>query len=634
MLKESEIIIPKKGCRRLKHFESVGYDISGDFIKVKITDLNTGSRVLVDVVCDYCNIEVEITYKEYKRNISNSNKYACSKKCGSLKAEETNLEKWGVRHAMCLKETQERVKETNLKRYGVEYLQQSDNIKERSKKTLKEKLGVDNFSKTNEFREKSKEWMLSKEFKEKSKKTLLNNFGVDNPFKSDIIKERIKKTKSEFDKDKLYNISKKIKKTKLERWNDENYNNIEKLKETISKFDDQKILEILEKRKKTKLERWNDESYNNPEKIKESLFKLDWGKITEKRRSTNLKRWGSENILKSEKFRKENFLISKEEGYLSYQNNSISRFKCDLKKEHEFEISSDNYYSRKRLNIPLCTVCNPIGDLKSIKEKELLEFIKSIYNGKIIKSYRDSLEIDIYLPDLNLGFEFNGLYYHSNKFKENNYHFYKNKYFFEKEIRIIHIWEDDWDYKRDILESQIKNWLKLIENKIFARKCEVREIKESKIATEFLNKNHIQGKVNSNLKLGLYHKDELVSLMTFNHYEGRNKMKTVDWNINRFCNIKGYNVIGAASKIFKYFINNYTTNRVISYSDNDWSLGDLYKNLGFKKVNESYPDYKYIFKGKRVHKSRFRKSKTGISESELELLKIYDSGKSKWEIFN
>jgi hypothetical protein len=113
-------------------------------------------------------------------------------------------------------------------------------------------------------------------------------------------------------------------------------------------------------------------------------------------------------------------------------------------------------------------------------------------------------------------------------------------------------------------------------------------------------------------KIRTLYEDELVSLMTFDHYEGRNKMNNDEWNINRFCNKKYYNVIGGASKLFKYFIKNYEVKRVISYSDSDWSLGGLYETLGFVKINESDPDYKYIFEGKRVHKSRFRKSKTGI----------------------
>ncbi len=629
MLKLKTVEIKTAGCRKLKYFESLGYDTKNDFILVKISDLNKGSRIIIDVICDYCSSENKILYKDYYRNISNLGKYACSKKCGSLKAKETCLNKWGVENAMCLKETQEKAKKTNLKKYGVEYLQQSDEFKEKSKETLLKNWGVDHISKTEEFKEKSKKWMSSNEFKEKSKETLLKNWGVDNPSKSQEIIKKVKNKKSEFLPEKWTNIEEKRKKTKLEKYGDENYNNSEKIKEYFNNLTKEEKESILNKSKKTKLEKWGDENYNNPEKIKESLSKIDWEKVVEKRKETIYDKYGTD-IFKNEIFRKSNYEIAKDSNYLEYLNNNISLFNC-LSCGNNFEISTDNYYSRKRTNIPLCTVCNPIGDSQSIKEKQLFEFISSIYNGEIIKSYRNGLEIDIYLPDLKLGFEFNGLYWHSDKYRNKNYHLDKTNHFKERGIRIIHIWEDDWVYKRDIMESQIKNWLGLTECKIFARKCRVREIKNSKIVTKFLEENHIQGRVNSNLKLGLYYDEELVSLITFDHYEGRKKMEYGGWNINRFCNKLNSNVIGGASKLFKYFLNNYDTKRVISYSDSDWSLGNLYKNLGFIQKSDNKPDYKYIIDGKRVHKSRFRKSKTGISENKLKILKIFDCGKIKWE---
>jgi hypothetical protein len=153
------------------------------------------------------------------------------------------------------------------------------------------------------------------------------------------------------------------------------------------------------------------------------------------------------------------------------------------------------------------------------------------------------LEIDIYLPELKLGFEFNGLYWHSNKFKEKNYHLNKTDWFKEKGIRIIHIWEDDWILRREIVESQIKNSIGLNTNRIFARKCYIKEV-DVKIARKFLNENHIQGFVNSSNKLGLYYNEDLVSIMTFDNNEGRKKMELFGYNLNRFCNKKGINVIG------------------------------------------------------------------------------------------
>jgi hypothetical protein len=292
-----------------------------------------------------------------------------------------------------------------------------------------------------------------------------------------------------------------------------------------------------------------------------------------------------------------------------------------------------------KYNTPLCTVCNPIGDLRSIKENELYKFILSIYGGEIIQSYRDGLEIDIYLPELKIGFEFNGLYWHSEKYKDKNSHFDKTEYFRKVDIRIIHIWEDDWDNKSNIIRSQIRNWIGLSEKRIFARKCEIEEIIDNKIIRNFLNENHIQGYLNSKIKIGLYHDGELVSIMVFDQFEGRKKMKDGEWNLARFCNQINTNVIGGSSKLLKYFIKKYTPYRIISYADRDWSLGSLYDTLGFDKIYDTKPDYKYIINNKRVHKSRFRKSllDTDLTESQKmkknDILKIWDCGKIKYEFF-
>jgi len=374
---------------------------------------------------------------------------------------------------------------------------------------------------------------------------------------------------------------------------------------------------IKNKIKKTNLERYGVEHQMESDLIKNKIKK------------TNLERYGIQNVSQI------NSIIGNDINYIKYLADGISLFNCD--KGHTFKILTDNYHARIKNNIPLCTICNPIGEQKSIKENELLEYIKSIYSREIISSHRDQLEIDIYLPELNIGFEFNGLYFHSNKFKEKNYHLNKTNFFREKGIRIIHIWEDDWTLRKDIVKSQINNLLKINTKKIFARKCFVKEIKDSKIVSKFLNDNHIQGKVNSSLKLGLYLNEELVSLMTFDHNEGRKKMEEGGWNLNRFCNKTGINVVGGASKLLSYFIKNYDVKRIVSYADKDWSVGNLYEVLGFTNVGGNGPDYKYIVDGKRVHKSRYKKSKlnTNLTESQemtkREIYKIYDCGKLKFE---
>jgi hypothetical protein len=570
MLINKPVKISTKGCRKIEYFESLGYDVSGDFFEIKIEDLNIGSTMIVDVECDYCKKILQTSYKKYLNNVQKGGKYACSKICGSLKAKETCKEKYGVENAMILKETQEKTKKTNREKYGVDFLMQSSEIQEKSKKTLIEKWGVDHISKTEDFKEKFKE-------------TMLERWGVEYSMQSDIIRE-------------------KSKKTNLKKLGVENPSQSEEIKKKISK---------------TNLERWGNDNYLKSEDYKS------------KSKKTLMTKWGSDNIMKSELFRSDKFSITKDENYIKYGFSGVSIMECE--KDHLFEIHIDNYLKRSKSNLPLCTVCHPIGDSQSIKEKELFEFIKSIYSGEIIQSYRDGLEIDIYLPELKLGFEFNGLYWHSEIYKDKMYHLNKSNYFKEKEIRIIHIWEDDWTLKRDIVESQIRNWLVLNGNKIFARNCQIREIKDIKIIKGFLNKNHIQGWVNSKIKIGLFFNSELVSLMTFDQFEGRKKMGENGWNLNRFCNKLNHSVVGGASKLLNYFIRVYKPNRIVSYADRDWSSGDLYEILGFDKVYQTDPDYKYLFKGVRIHKSRFRKSFTKISESVLDIPKIYDCGKIKYE---
>ena len=466
----------------------------------------------------------------------------------------------------------DKIKESNLIKYGVTSVGKLETSKEKTKKTNLEKFGVEFVFQSNKI-------------KEKTKKTNLEKFGVENPMQNKQIKQ-------------------KQRETLIKNWNVDN----------ISKLDI-----IKERKKETTFTNWGVHIPLLSDEIKEKV------------RQTNLKKCGEDYFTKSEKFRKENYKISNDPFYIKYLENGISLFKCDCNEEHNFIISKDVYCKRKLYNINLYTVCNSINDNKSIKEKNLYEFISNSYTGEVSKLYRDGkMEIDIFLPDLKIGFEFNGLYWHSDEYKSSYFHLNKTNYFKEKGIRLIHIWEDDWDFKRDIVKSQILNLLSLNQNKIFARNCEVKILTDNKLIKSFLNENHIQGYVNSVVKLGLFNNGDLVSIMTFDKFEGRKKMDSNDWNLNRFCNKLGTTVIGGASKLFKYFNKNYNPKRIISYADKDWSIGKLYYKLGFNLISETKPDYKYIIDGKRTHKSKWRKSKTGISESKLNISKIWDCGKIKF----
>ena len=255
--------------------------------------------------------------------------------------------------------------------------------------------------------------------------------------------------------------------------------------------------------------------------------------------------------------------------------------------------------------------CPSCSHTFSQEENEVYEFIKEVIGeNNVIKNDREILngkEIDIYVPEYNIGIEFNGLHWHSEQYIDKKYHLEKTEECEKQGIRLIHIFEDEWLNKKEIWKSMFGNMLGRTPNKIYARKCVIREVK-SEIGNEFLKNNHLQGVCSSSVKLGLFFNDELVSLMTFGksrHFIGNGKH---EWELLRFCNKLNTNVIGGASKLLKHFIDDYHPKNIVSYADRRWSIGNLYERLGFKLYNKSVPNYFYIKDGVRQNRFIFRKS--------------------------
>ena len=148
-------------------------------------------------------------------------------------------------------------------------------------------------------------------------------------------------------------------------------------------------------------------------------------------------------------------------------------------KEHgDFELIPSNHY--KGSGCPKCT------KIKSTPELELIDLLNSY--EKTVSSERKVLEgkeLDIFIPSQKIAIEFNGLYWHSDKFIDNNYHIDKTDKCLEKDVRLIHIFEDEWVNKRKIVESRIVNIIKKQDNRIHARKTVIKEV-GTKEASKFL----------------------------------------------------------------------------------------------------------------------------------------------------
>lgn len=336
-------------------------------------------------------------------------------------------------------------------------------------------------------------------------------------------------------------------------------------------------------------------------------------------------------------YKRENFL-AKNKNYeiLNYDKSELT-IHCHVC-SNDYKIVRSLFNYRNNANVNPCTICNPVNDLSSIKEKELTEIINS-FGLEIKKNDREILsgkEVDILVPDKRIAIEFNGLFYHSDIFVDDDYHLKKTQSAKENGYRLIHIFEDEWIYKKEIVISRLKNVLGLTNNKIFARKCAVKEI-DSKTKSKFLIENHIQGDAKSSTNLGLFHDGNLVSVMTFSKGRLATKGLKNEYELVRFCNQLDTHVTGGASKLLNYFIRNFRPKEIISYADARWSDGNMYQKLGFELIRKSQPNYFYVIRNRRIHRFNYRKDilvGKGLNPNksertltkELGLYRIYDCG--------
>ena len=243
-------------------------------------------------------------------------------------------------------------------------------------------------------------------------------------------------------------------------------------------------------------------------------------------------------------------------------------------------------------------------------EDEIISLFTEIEHQQHNREILNGMEIDIFIPPLKLGIEYNGLRWHSEEFgKDHRYHLDKLNKCNEQGIKLIQIFEDEWINHREICESKLKQICGLNRNpKIYGRKCEIREITNKDIVYEFLDKNHIQGRTGFTIALGAYCQNNLVGVMTFK------KEKEGYWDLNRFATDINHQCVGIGGKLFKYFTRNYPFIEIKSFADRRWTTdptNNLYTKLGFEFDSYVPPTYWYhnpkINPYIRFHKFGFRK---------------------------
>ena len=401
----------------------------------------------------------------------------------------------------------------------------------------------------------------------------------------------------------------------------------------------------------------------------ENVFQLK--EVQEKTKKTNLKKYGVEHFVQTNEYKEKNLETRKEKyGDDPFQRElakktikekyGVENIDYNHYNEHQLKLLNDKEYVEqyiKENNIQSALEFSnknrfsQAGGEFILSKHELLDKlicnttqpekeIQELLNNKIkyISHYRmkNNKEIDIFIPELNIGIEFNGNIWHSEKYKEKNYHQEKSLYAVNENIFIYHIFEYEWKEKKGKIINQLNNLLGFNQKKIYARKCVIKEI-DNKEKSEFLELNHLQGNDTSSVKLGLYYDNELVSLMTFCKPRFNKKY---EWELSRFCSKSGCNIIGGASKLFKYFINNYKPQSIISYSNIAHTKGSLYKKLNFIFNSISKPNYVWTNGHNILTRYQCQKHKLlergFIGNTETEIMhnngyyRIFDCGNKVW----
>lgn len=472
------------------------------------------------------------------------------------KYEQTCLSKYGVSNVLKNPDIRERIKQTNIEKYGVDVVTKNIDIQKKIKNTNLQKYGVERP-------------LQNIDIKNKFISTCKSRYGVDWSTKSEEIKNIIKK--SVFDK---YGV--------------DNVFNLDIVKNKI---------------RQTLLDKYGNDIVMHIDTIIEKVI-LSRHKHTYKRILTEYKN----DILP----------LFTEDEYKGGGYDKLYKFKC-VKCGNEFD-----HWIYSGI-IPRCEICYPKNSGTSHYETDIKEFLMEcgILESDIIMNTKKVLpsgkELDIYIPEKKLAIEFDGIKWHSEKFggKDSKYHLNKTNECESLGIRLVHIFENEWIYKNDIVKSILKSKLNKYDVTIYARNCIVKEV-PTKEKDNFLIINHLQGKDISSYKYGLYYNDELISIMTFSKSRFN---KNVEFEMVRYSNKLNYKIIGGASKLFSYFIKTIHPKSIISFSDRRYFDGRLYEKLGFNFIENTSPNYFYFQdKNEFVLRNRISFQKHKL----LNLLEKYD----------
>ena len=260
-------------------------------------------------------------------------------------------------------------------------------------------------------------------------------------------------------------------------------------------------------------------------------------------------------------------------------------------------------------------------------------------------------KLDFYCPERKVGIEYNGLYFHSSKSRltldkiagvPDYYHASKSREASEEGILVVHIWEDEWRNRQQVVKSLLASKLgKSSGLRVFARNCEVVVLSVPDMAS-FLEENHMLGHGRPfKIRLGLSHLGKIVAVLcadAANRPPGEIEITRYATNVQ---------VPGGFSKLLSRLkiLCTGEYSRIVSFSEIRLSDGSMYEKTGFRLDGVSPPSYTYTKGSIRENKRGFQRSKL---EEKLQVFNpelserdnceingwfpIFDCGKKRWVI--
>ena len=348
--------------------------------------------------------------------------------------------------------------------------------------------------------------------------------------------------------------------------------------------------------------------------------------ILEKIKKINIDRYGVANVMQNKNIKKK-------------QHNTIND-------RYGFPHALQNDELRKKA-MDTCISNHgrfPANGVYGKAQKDMQDWLNSIgFDFKSNRSIVSGFEIDLYDVNKKLAIEYCGLHWHhelSLESRNRQYHWNKFNECAKQNIQLLTIFSDEWLERGEQCRGHIKSILGLSKIKVFARNCTISQI-DSKMGRQFFEEYHIQGKNNLGfLFYGLFHQNELYGVMSLGRHHRIPKCVVLD----RLCFKHDVQVVGGASRLFAQCIKWAKANdhqRIISFSDNRWSMGRVYEAMNFTLEKEYKADYCYVEVNKaekRISKQSQKKSAVNCPVELTEhtwakqrgLARIWDCGKKRW----